>query len=304
MSVAVPDIAGTPIRYIANLKHVKEVTLLGTADLGFWRDRLSEEGLAPIERGGKAQILIIAADMRFRGIRFRELSFSVLASRKDQGSKQDGAFLARAFNSCRWFAFCERWLFSTPYRHGEVQVSPSLPAFIQLARDGEALFRAEMDAETSAAGRRPSRSEEGGWEGPVFLPDRERGRAGRGRLFLARIAGPTLTYPFLPSRDMVTIRPSLGSEILQALADSGFAGKEWAIREDASHSRSKTFAWSCDPASPAGPGAGYKGSLTASICEHCFDLLENGSYTLYEMSPAFHAKYVDLLNKAPGANAR
>ena len=102
--------------------------------------------------------------------------------------------------------------------------------------------------------RQSSRCEEGGWEGPVFLPGRERGKPGCGRLFFARIAGPTVTYPFLPARDLVTIRPSPGNEILQALKDSCFSGKEWALREDAIHSRSKTFAWSCDPASPAGQG--------------------------------------------------
>ena len=35
------------IKYVADLKHVREVSLLGTADLAFWEDRLRGEGLAP-----------------------------------------------------------------------------------------------------------------------------------------------------------------------------------------------------------------------------------------------------------------
>ena len=60
----------TPIKYLAEPKHVREVSLLGTADLDFWKARLEDEDLTPAERDGKAQLLIVAADMRFMGIRF------------------------------------------------------------------------------------------------------------------------------------------------------------------------------------------------------------------------------------------
>jgi hypothetical protein len=50
------------IRWAATLPHVREVSLLGTADLAFWRDRLREEDLAPLDRDGKAQVMLIAAD--------------------------------------------------------------------------------------------------------------------------------------------------------------------------------------------------------------------------------------------------
>lgn len=40
------------IRWPAELDHVRDVSLPGTADLGFWRDRLAGEGLLPGGRDG------------------------------------------------------------------------------------------------------------------------------------------------------------------------------------------------------------------------------------------------------------
>jgi hypothetical protein len=128
----------TTVRYVAELTHVREVSLLGTADLAFWEERLKEEGLAPAESEGKALLLLIAADSKFMGVRFRELSFSVLVGRQEEGARRGGAYLAQAFNSCRLFAFCERTFFSTPYYHGDVRVSASFPPFpgVEEARRG------------------------------------------------------------------------------------------------------------------------------------------------------------------------
>jgi hypothetical protein len=39
----------------------------------------------------------------------------------------------------------------------------------------------------------------------------------------------------------VAIRPWPDSEVLQALRDSHFVAKEWIIREDATHAKSKTY---------------------------------------------------------------
>ncbi len=85
--------------------------------------------------------------------------------------------------------------------------------------------------------REPPRRGEEGWEGPVFLPESRRGKG----LFFARIRGHTQAYPFLPGKDSVTIRPSPDSEVLQALVDSHFVAKEWVVREDAMHAKSKTY---------------------------------------------------------------
>ena len=219
-----------PVKWAAQLEHVKEVSLLGTADLVFWKDRSQTEGLLPIDSDGQAQLLIVAADSKFKGIRFRELSFSVLVTRLEDETRQEAAYLEHAFNSNRFFAFCERVFFSTPYSHGDVSVSAELPASIRLVSKGEVAFLAEM----SAGAREPSRRAEEGWEGPIFLP-------GRGKLFFGRLRGDTRTYAFLPSEDSLTIRPSPHSEIFQALTDSHFAPKEWVVREDAAHAKSKTY---------------------------------------------------------------
>src|SRR5262252_5986485 len=83
----------TSVKWAAELAHVREVSLLGTADLAFWKDRLLKEELLPAESDGRAQLLIIAADAKYLGVRFRELSFSVLVSRPEEGARQDAAYL-------------------------------------------------------------------------------------------------------------------------------------------------------------------------------------------------------------------
>jgi aminomethyltransferase len=49
-------------------------------DPDLWRDRLRDAGLAPAERDGRAQVLIVAADSKYLGVPFREVSFSVLVA--------------------------------------------------------------------------------------------------------------------------------------------------------------------------------------------------------------------------------
>jgi len=52
----------TPVKFVAALKGVREVSLLGTADLPYWRQVLAKEGLVATERDGAAQIMVVAAD--------------------------------------------------------------------------------------------------------------------------------------------------------------------------------------------------------------------------------------------------
>jgi hypothetical protein len=223
------------IKWAAQLAHVREISLLGTADLAFWTQRMAAEELVPAPLDGRAQILIVATDAKFMGVRFRELSFSVrvLVPGEAIGT---GAYLLHAFNSCRTFAFCERVFFATPYYHGDVRVSASLPARVELVRDDQVLFRAQM----LAPGREAMRSGKEGWDGPVFLPAKRRG-PGAGKLFFARIEGDTQAYPFLDSMDSLAISPAQDDRVLHALLDSGFAAREWAIRTDAMHAKSKTY---------------------------------------------------------------
>lgn len=229
------------VKWAAELTQVREVSLLGTADLAFWKERLQKEELVPAERDGKAQLMVVAADSKYMGIRFAELSFSVLVSPRRNRFGRDAAFLVHAFNSCRFFAFCERALFATPYEHGDVRVTTSFPACIQLSKGGEVLFRAAMPSDAAAAARAPLRRGEESWEGPVFLPRNGRRKRRPGKLFIARLRGHTETYPFLNDVDSMMVRRAGGAAILQALIDSGFVGRLWSLRLNASHAKSKTY---------------------------------------------------------------
>jgi hypothetical protein len=217
------------IKYVAELTHVREVSLLGTADLAYWEERLKPEGLAPAKCEGRAQVLIIGAEGRFMGLRFRELSFSVLVS----GHGEDAAYLVRAFNSRAFFTLCERVFYSTPYCGGDVRLGPAEAPSIELRLGSAVAFRAEIQA--GPGKREGSQTDDDGWQGPVFLP-------GNARVFFARIVGQTHTYPFLAEVDRVKIEPACESGgILQALLDSGFTGWQWAVRADATHAKSRTY---------------------------------------------------------------
>lgn len=237
---------GKPIDYIAKLSHVREVSLLGTADLGYWREHLGRAGLEPAQQGGRARILIIASAASFRGIRFRELSVTALVARSGDGTPADASALIHAYNSNRLLALCERALFSTPYSRADVQVSAGLPASLGVVDHDGSAFRAEM-GDGPSPGREPSRCGEDGWEGPVYLP----GGSRPGRLFFARIRGETQAYPFRGGVDSLRIEPASGPGIIRTLADSGFVPEEWIVRDDAVHARSKTLegsgATACSP---------------------------------------------------------
>ena len=231
----------TAVRYAVEPTHVREVSLLGGASLTYWEQRLSTEDLIPAERGGNAQVLIIAAAMRFMGIRFTEVSFSVLLSGDGHARGQASAFLVQAFNSCRWFALSERLFFATPYEHGDCRVSISPSPSIQLIQNGQIVFRADMRADSAMSHRQQLRSGEDSWEGRVFLPKRRSGSGDAGRFFFARMKGHTRAYPFLGAADVLSIKRSRAAAIFQALLDSHFVGEEWVVREDATHGKSKTY---------------------------------------------------------------
>ena len=59
------------VKYVAELAHVREGSLLGSADFGFWAERLRGEGLTPVEHAGRARVLVVACDSKFFGVRFR-----------------------------------------------------------------------------------------------------------------------------------------------------------------------------------------------------------------------------------------
>ena len=227
------------IRYIAELPHVHEVSLRGTADFAFWQSRLSAEELAPVDRDGGAQILIVAATMRYMAVRFTEVSVSVLVAGVKDVPEEGGGFLVQAFNSFRPFAFFERTLFATPYQHAECRLSVAAPISVEIVQRGEPLFRAVMSQSVNGT-TRPGPNDDKGWEGPVFLP-RTNWRATKGRLFFARIQGRGSTFPFLRAVDTLFLKSPPAPEVFQLLRDSRFAPTQWIVRKDATHGKSKTY---------------------------------------------------------------
>jgi len=220
------------IDYDVEISGVREVSLIGTAELGFWRDRLSREGFHPVPIDGRAQLLVSSTNATFHGIRFRELSFSLFVSRRKDAADAEGLYLLRAFNSVRFFAFVERTLFSTPYYPGELDVEVGPPARVDLREKGRVPLRMTMSPRSSVAAR------DDGWEGPIFLP--RNGGSGT-KVFFARLRGETRFSPFDPEADAVTIQPSPTHTIFDELLRSGFTPREWIVRPNATHGKSKTF---------------------------------------------------------------
>lgn len=260
--------AASPARkkYVAELQHVRETTLSGLADGEFWKRRLASADVTPVLRDGAAELLLTACEGKFMGVTFRELSFTVTVQGVADGVPEVGAFQLHGVNSVRFFAWCERTLFSTPYHYGQLVVQAgAAPAFSWTDRgrvvlsaalrkdyqpqdsvgvepaDGVAAGRS---AEAAAESRAPLRQASDGFSGPVFLPaaSREPGPPRSEKWFYAEVGGATRTYPFLPGGDDWTLAPAARTPVLSLLAESQFIPKEWYVRDDSRHAKTKTFA--------------------------------------------------------------
>jgi len=228
------------VKYVAQVSPVREVSLLGTADLDYWREPLARAEVSPRDEGGRVPLMIGATDTRFMGIRFREFTITIFC-RDQRGKLPDGAFLAQAYNSVRWFAWVERNVFSTPYDYGVAEVAVEPLASLQLTVGGAVVLRAAMSADNLAR-RPPAQAASDGFAGPVFLPPKRAGGApNRLNWFYADIAGETTTYSFDPAHDHLSLRPTPGQPLIQSLVDSRFVATQWAVRSAATHKKSKTY---------------------------------------------------------------
>ncbi len=227
------------LRFAARISHVNELTLRGSADLEFWVKQLEPEGLVPTAKNGRAQVLIVAADMRYFGIRFQEVSFSILAHVQNRTGRGNGAFLLQAFNSRRFFAWVERTRFSTPYAYARFrgsrgQTSPG----IEVHRGNSCLFRATLG---SVAERPISPDASQGWSGLIYLPVAPRRPDETRRAFYAEVAGLTLRIPFMPEHDSIAIDTDSEFSALSALSKSDVVIENWIMRPDADHAKSMTY---------------------------------------------------------------
>ncbi len=214
--------------YIATITPVRELILAGTADLAYWRARLAVVGLFPHDDGGRAALTLSAIAGRFRGLPFREFSVGVVAGEEKGGD--DSVYLVGAFNSSRLLAWAERTFFRTPYEPANIRLNEQPPAGFTISTAGQVVCAATLIAAT------PPRHEAQEWQGRIYLPP----RGPRRELFYARLAGPTDVYPF-GAADTLTIRPRPGDDVLGCLVESGFAGREWRVRAEAVHARSRTY---------------------------------------------------------------
>lgn len=217
-------------KYVANLRHVREVSLRGTADLNFWKERLEMQGLMPADQDGAAELLVMAAEGRFWGLRFRELSISVVMPAATAGA----AYLLQAFNSRRLLAWCERKFFSTPYRPADVSLTTTPPS-IELRQNGSAVFHASMG---ELGDRDPQIQPDAVWQGRIFIPNRMKGEP---RFFVGRLAGEAVVCPFSAAHDRFEMQDEGAPELIRILRESGFTPRQWSVRNDGSHSRSKTY---------------------------------------------------------------
>lgn len=239
-----------PRRYDVQVENVREVSLVGAADLAYWTDRLVPEALRPMVVDGRARVFLCAASARFFGVRFREMSISVIveplsvdaacAEGRIADDRADGlptgAFLTQAFNSIRFFAWVERTRFHTPYDFARVEIETEPRVAVTVDQAGGPILRAAMSQPLAA--RQPLRDGDDGWEGPIHLPRRR--PTDRPRLFFGKLTGRTLVHPFDPA-DTFELPGASRLAALKGLVESRFEPLEWHIRPTAAHGKSKTI---------------------------------------------------------------
>jgi len=217
-----------PIKYIATVDGVREITLVGAADHRYWSERLAAEDLVPLKVNGRAEIWICADKLKWKGVRFAELSVSIRVGREGKD-----IFLIAAFNTSRLFSWIERACFHTPYRRAPIDIDvQSLQSFALY--DGKDMsIRAERG--NPATVERPDDA----WEGRIYLP---KGLAGNKRLYFhAQLSGATASSAFEQSSSTLALHASPNHDVAKELLQSHFRGIEWRVRESGTHSRSKTF---------------------------------------------------------------
>lgn len=223
--------ARNEIRYAAEIAHVREATLAGTADRDFWAARLQPYGLRVYAPAGAAQVVISASALRWRGFRFRELIVSIATCADAPAAEADSSFLAQGFSSSRLLAWAERRLFATPYAWAETRLDVVRPR-IETLLGGRALFAAQMGEPRAA------RHDDAGWSGRVFLPGLP---AEPRRFFSVSLQGAQAIYPFDASSDTIALSPDARAPVFEWLVASHFTPSEWRIRADATHARSPSY---------------------------------------------------------------
>ncbi|MDA7978168.1 MAG: hypothetical protein MPJ50_05285 [Pirellulales bacterium] len=227
----------------AEVHPVREVLLVGEADLEPFAKLLASEGLRPAEFSRRARLLISTTDTKFYGVRFREFSVSVVV--ENDAADANGltsVFLIQAINTVRFFAWVERRVFSTPYAHARIAMSSAPSAFANVDKQGTPLVRMRMDS----VDRKPLRQGEEHLDCQVYLPTKPgRDPQQHGTLFFATLTGTAAVYAPSPE-DEVTFHSHGEFPVLQQLIDANCRPVEWLLRDFGRHKKTKTVArdWS------------------------------------------------------------
>ena len=226
--------------YTIVLEDVQEVCLLGRADLDYFTHLLAPEGLYPTVQEGHAVLMVCAVDAVYGGTRYREAPLTVFTAREAGGSDRSGAFLLRAYNTSRFFAWVERVRNHAPYYHARIPRSYQHEhSFIQLICHGKPVLDAKMSGKASGAPA-PNSLFEGPLQFPIALAPRRTSQdpasAPSGEQMWARLEGPMRVYPFLPGEDTLRIGDASLDRFAALLQASHFEPIEWWLREKGKHS--------------------------------------------------------------------
>jgi hypothetical protein len=219
------------VKYVAEIKDVREICLIGSADLEFWKTHLSQLQLSPTNFAGHARVLISAVKLKWMGIAFEELSIAIPIDPPD--STKHSIYLVSAFSTSRLLAWCERTFFQTPYEHAQISLQAEQPWSFEL-RDNT-LSTLVVQCQRAA----PITTVDDDWTVSIFLPPAH--RSSQRKFFQAKLSGPIQLAPFAATSAEFKLQPSFQQPAIQLLIDSHFSPTEWRVRPNATHARSKTL---------------------------------------------------------------
>jgi hypothetical protein len=223
------------VKYIAEIKNVREICLVGAADFEFWKTHLARLRLSPANFAGSAHVFISAVKLQWMGIAFEELSITVPIDSSDSGAHS--IYLVSAFSTSRLLAWCERSFFQTPYAYAPITLQAEQPWSFEL-RDGPLATIAVQSQRTA-----PAATAEDDWSGSIFLPTAH--PSSQRKFFYARLSGSVQVAPFAATSAAASaqfkLQPSPDQPAIQLLVDSHFVPTEWRVRPNATHARSKTL---------------------------------------------------------------
>ena len=213
----------TTVKYMTIVEPVFEVSFVGTAKRSVWQAGLKDDGLLLPQGQDEVQVILSAVETTYMGIRFRELSLSLLLD-------DTQALMVHAFNSHPAFAFVEQRFFKTPYFYADVTFSERR---ISVRQKGRPLFEAALPESAVIAASRDECSERKIW---LTRSAQTESR----HYFFARLEGHADYYQpagaSVQFLDGAALNPSF-----DLLRQSNFQISGWLVRQRGRHSKSKTF---------------------------------------------------------------